>query len=319
MDAVEPGCDLVLDTVAPESWDLAVTAARRTNFRLSREWPLKLVADHGPDGVTRLAMVVDHCAADGLGVLALYDDLAGALAAAAAGTEWVPAGPVEQPIDLALWESASRGGAAYLRRVLSHRRQQYERLRSGVGEYRPARAAAGGAEGLRFPGCTLSSVRLAKAAQAVADRTEVPVSAVYLAAFATALGAAEQVGTVGVLMLSANRLTPAALRSVRNAVVAVPVVLDVPPAGAFADAVTEAAGEQLRGMRYANADQRLTGALADEILGDLRTSAVASAIYNFMPESALRGEGVPAVVRDAPLDVVEPMPVRDTAAERCSW
>ena len=318
VDAVDPGCDRVLETAAPEEWDEALSAARRTSFRLSSQWPVKLLAGTEAGKVTRIAMVVDHCAADGLGVLALFDDLNAAIKARARGADWTPAGPVEQPIDLALWESATPAGAKHLERSAAFWRQQFERLVRDLGDYKPAGADDAPREraALSFPGCTMTSVRLAEAASVVAERARVPVAAVFLAAFSAAVGVAEQVGVVGTLMLSANRLTPAAMRSVRNAVMSAPVVLAVPRAGDFVGTVASAAAQQLQACRYANADHRLTGGIADEVLGDLRNAGVASAIFNFMPESALRGERMPAVERDAPCDVVEPMPARTVAAER---
>jgi hypothetical protein len=318
VDPVDPGWEQVLGTTALDAWDEAVAAARRTSFRLSRQWPLALLAGTENGRVTRIAMVVDHWAADGLGVVALLDDLTAALQAAALGVEWIPAGPVEQPIDVALWESATPAGADHLERSVAYRRQQFERLKRGLGDHRPSPGGGPlqGGTRLRFPGCTLTSVRLAEAAAVVADRLQVPAAAVFLAAFSTAIGAAEQVGIVGTFMLSANRLSPAALRSVRNAVMSAPVVLAVSPPGGFAETVVNAAAQQLQGLRYANTAPRLKHAVTEEVLGDLRHSGVASAIFNFMPESALRGDRVPAIVREAPCDVIEPMPVRGTAAER---
>jgi hypothetical protein len=318
VDPVDPGWERVLGTTGLDAWEEAVAAARRTSFRLSLQWPLTLLAGMKDGRVTRIAMVVDHWAADGLGVLALLDDLTAALQAAALGVAWIPAGPVEQPIDLALWESATPAGADHLERSVAYRRQQFARLKQGLGDHRPSPGGGPRQSGtpLLFPGCTLTSVRLADAATAVAERLRVPAAAVYLAAFGTAIGAAEQVGVVGTFMLSANRLTPAALRSVRNAVMSAPVVLDVSPPGGFAETVTKAAAQQLQGLRYANTSPHLKQAVTEEVLGDLRHSGVASAIFNFMPESALRGDRLPAIVRDAPCDVIEPMPVRATAAER---
>ncbi|MFJ6215530.1 condensation domain-containing protein [Streptomyces sp. NPDC092296] len=318
VDPVDPGYDRVLEPVALDGWEEAVSAARLTSFRLSLEWPLRLLAGTEAGKVSRIAMVVDHWAADGLGILALFDDLTGALDAEARGTEWTPAGPVEQPIDLARWESATPAGAEYLERAVAYWRRQYERLVRGLGDYRPAAPdeAARGDAPLLFPGCTMSSVRLAEAAATVADRLRVPVAAVYLAAFSAAIGAAERVGAVGTFMLAANRLTPAALRSVRNAVTPVPVVLAVSPPGGFDETVASAAAQQMQALRYANAEFRLTEGVAGEVLGDLRRTSVSSAMFNFMPESALRGDRLPAIVTEAPLDVVEPMPVRAAAADR---
>jgi hypothetical protein len=318
VDAVDPGCDLVLATAPLDGWDEAVAAARRTSFRLSLQWPLKLLAGTEAGRVTRIAVVVDHWAADGLGVLALFDDLTAAVGAAARGEAWTPAGPAEQPIDLALWESATPAGAEHLERSVAYWRQQFERLRQELGDHEPVLPdePPPGRAPLLFPGCTMTSVRVADAAEVVADRLRVPVSAVYLAAFGTAIGHVEQVGTVGAFILSANRLTPAALRSVRNAVRAAPVVLAVSPPGGFAETVASAAAQQLHGLRYANTDHRLVGAAAEEVLGGLRECGAASSIFNFMPETALRGDRLPPMVLDAPLDVVEPMPVRGTAAVR---
>ena len=317
VDPVDPGCDLVLECVAPDGWEKALSAARRTCFRLSLEWPVRLLAGTEAGRVTRIAMVVDHWAADGLGVLALLDDLTAALRARAQGRDWTPEGPAEQPIDLARWESTTRAGADHLARATAYWRRQFERLRRDLGDYRPpADASPDGAAPLCFPGWTITSVRLARAASTIAERLKVPVAAVYLAAFSTAVGVAEQVGVVGTLMLSANRLTPAAMRSVRNAVASAPVVLDTSHPDGFAGTVAAAAAQQLQAFRYANVDSRMTGDIADEVLGDLRDCGVASAIFNFMPETALRGDRVPAIVANAPLDVLEPMPARTTAAER---
>ncbi|MEU0149747.1 condensation domain-containing protein [Streptomyces sp. NPDC006288] len=318
VDAVEPGYEQVLRSVDLDGWEEAVSEARRTSFRLASQWPLKVLTGTREGKVRRVAVVVDHWASDGLGVLALLDDLASALDARARGADWVTAGPVEQPIDLALWESATPAGAAHLGRARAYWRQQFERLARDLADYRPApvEEPPPGRAPLCFPGCTMTSVRLAVAANAVAERLQVPVAAVYLAAFSSAVGAAEQVGVVGTLMLSANRLTPAAMRSVRNAVMSAPVVLAVSRPGGFAETVVRAAAQQTQAFRYANADHRLTGGIADEVLGDLRDSAVTSAVFNFMPEAALRGDRVPDIARLAPFDVLEPMPPRATAAAR---
>ncbi|MFJ9718491.1 condensation domain-containing protein [Streptomyces sp. NPDC101213] len=318
VDAVDPGWEKVLVASALDGWDDAVAAARRTTFRLSSQWPLILLTGIEEGKVSRIAVVVDHWAADGLGVVVLLDDLTAALQAQAEDGCWTPAGAVEQPVDLALWESATPAGALQSERALAYWRQQYERLARGLcghGAVPPTASSSDAAPRL-FPGCTLTSVRVAEAAAVVADRMRVQPAVVYLAAFSDAIGAAEGVDLVGTLMLSANRLTSAAMRSVRNAVMSAPVVLDVTRPGHFAETVERAAVQQVRAFRHANADHRLTGGIAEEVLGDLRDSAVTSAIFNFMPESALRGDRPPAIVRDAACDVVEPMPPRTTAARR---
>lgn len=318
VDALDPGYERILRTVDLDTWDEAVAEARRTSFRLASQWPLTLLMGIRAGQVRRIAVVVDHWASDGLGVLALHDDLASALLAHARSTGWTPAGPVEQPVDLALWESATPAGAAHLQRALAYWRKQYERLSRDLAGHRPDPAPKAPLDGppLSFPGCTMTSFRLAEAASTVADRLRVPVAAVYLAAFSSAIGAAEQAGVVGTLMLSANRLTAAAMRSVRNAVMSAPVVLDIARPGGFAATVADAAAQQVQVFRYANADHRLTGGIAEDVLGDLRGGALTSAVFNFMPEAALRGDPIPAVMRDAPCDVVEAMPPRATAAPR---
>ncbi|MFB8117904.1 condensation domain-containing protein [Streptomyces sp. NPDC056465] len=318
VDALDPGYERVLRTVDLDTWDEAVAEARRTSFRLASQWPLTLLMGIRAGKVLRVAVVVDHWASDGLGVLVLHDDLASALLAHARGTGWTPAGPVEQPVDLALWESATPAGAAHLRRALAYWRKQCERLSRDLSGHRPDPVPKAPLDGtpLSFPGCTMTSFRLAEAASTVADRLRVPVSAVYLAAFSSAIGAAEQAGVVGTLMLSANRLTAAAMRSVRNAVISAPVALDLTQPGGFAATVAAAASQQVQVFRYANADHRLTGDIAEEVLGDLRDGALTGAVFNFMPEAALRGDPIPAVMRDAPCDVVEAMPKRATAAPR---
>jgi hypothetical protein len=318
VDAVDPGWKEVVVAATLDGWDDAVAAARRTTFRLSSQWPLTVLTGAEGGSVRRIAVVVDHWAADGLGVVALMDDLTAAVRSHAREGRWTPASVVEQPVDHARWESFSPAGALHAERALAYWRQQYERLARGLRGYdtTPPAAPAVGAAGQLFPGCTLTSVRVAEAAAVVADRMGVQAAAVYHAAFSDAIGAAEKVDRVGTLMLSANRLTPAATRSVRNAVMSAPVVLDVARPGHFDETVAAAAVLQARAFRHANADHRLTGGIADEVLGGLRDSAVTGGIFNFMPESALRGDTLPAVVRDAPCDVVERMPPRTTAARR---
>lgn len=315
VDEPEPGLEEVLEPIPLSRWDRMFEAARCTCFRLASQWPVRILAGEAAGRVSRLAVVVDHWAADGIGMRVLADDLTAALAAAAEDSVWDPRDAAQQPVDLARWESCTPEGARQLARSLEYWRRQLERLGPGLGAYRPPPAAHRPDRPARFPGLGLSSTRLLEAATAAARRTGEPTSSVFLAAFSTAIGVAEQVGVVGTLMLSANRFSPAARRSVRNAIMHVPVVLPVPQGGALSDSLVHAAAaQQLSGHRFANAEPRLTERVAADVLGGLRFSAAAQAKFNYLSDVALWGDRPPAPGAGAPEDVVEPLPVRTQAA-----
>lgn len=293
----------------------------RTCFAMAEQWPVRVLLRQEQKRVTEVLLVVDHWAADAWGFKVVCQDLASALRARARGQAWTDGAPVEQPVDLALWESATAEGARQRDRVLEYWRGRLEplaRLLMGasprLGVSAPPLARMHGtpsvhppstaAEPELFRGCRIGSDRVLDAARRTARRLRIPVSAVFLAAFGAMICAAEEAPSVAVSMLSGNRPTAASRRSVRNAIMRVPIV--VPSAGsvAFDEAVRAAAAQQFAAHRIARADPVAVNALTKELFGPLDRTSLVSAKFNYITGQALGpdvlgGGGAPSS-RDRP-------------------
>jgi hypothetical protein len=290
---VDPVDDARLDAViefAPlQERSETVARARRTCFSVTSQWPVLFLFFTGPgSGVSRIGVVVDHWAADGWGAAILAADLRGAVQACALGRKYEGSGDVEQPIDLASWETQSPAGVAQLERSMTYWREQLTGLREQLGDQRrPLSCATPDGAERWFCGLWIRSGPLREDARRAARRFSVQESSLYLAAFGAAVCAVEQAPAASLLMLSANRLTTAARRSVRNAILQVPVLL---PAGEGADPAALlplAAARQYRAYKYANADPVLTGQLSADVLGALDGGALSDAKFNYMTEHLL--------------------------------
>jgi hypothetical protein len=291
VEAIEEGCAELFEAVAPEHGRQAAEAAWRTCFRGSTQWPVKVVALAEGGATARLGLVVDHWAADAWALNILKQDLGRALAARAEGTAWRPDDAVEQPVDVAAWERSSARGAARARAASEYWRERLGRLGRDLEGFDPVLPGQGEAgPEARFRSCWLSTHRGLRAARAAAGIWHVPVSAVFLAAFAAAICAVEQAPSAGVFMLSANRLSAPARRSVRKAVMHAPVVLADPGRTGLAAAAADAARQQLRGHRFANADPVETERLIAESLGALRYAGATFARFNYMNDNSVGAE-----------------------------
>jgi hypothetical protein len=252
---------------------------------------------------------MDHWAVDAWSLAVLRRDLSEALAARAGGFPWSPSGRVEQPVDVAEWEASPSGGGVQLDEALRFWRDQLELMHKELNGFRSALASPGPADAApMFGSCRLSSRRILCSAQALASRLSVPVPAVFLAAYAAAICAAERAPAAGVFVLSANRLSGRSRSSVRNAALQAPVVLLGDDRAGFAENVASAARQQVRAYRFANADPAVTEKMWIAALGDLWRSGVASAQFNYLSHDTLgpflgeplnaRPTGRPAVTDD---------------------
>jgi hypothetical protein len=131
----------------------------------------------------------------------------------------------------------------------------------------------------------------------------VSVPSIFLAAYAAAICAVEQAPAVGVFVLSANRLSGPARRSVRNAVLQAPVVLPDPARAGFEENIASAARQQARVYRLANADPVLTERMWIDILGGLWRAGVGSAQFNYLIRDSL-GVILDESAKDGPEDEV---------------
>lgn len=287
----------------------------RTCFAMAAEWPVKVLMYLEQMRVTDLLLVVDHWAADGWAFKVVCQDLAAALRARSCGQAWTGGAPVEQPVDVALWESATPAGMRQRDRVLEYWRGRLEPLarllaggspRLGVPAPPPPRMyggpplrliaswEGGGRDGrpALFRACRIDSARALGAARRIARRLRIPVSAVFLAAYGAMICAAEQAPSVAVAMLFGNRLTAASKRSVRNAIMRVPIVLPSTASAAFDEAVRTAAAQQFAAHKIAHADPVAVNALTNELFGPLDRTSLVSAKFNYMKASAV-GADVP--------------------------
>ncbi|WP_433607281.1 hypothetical protein ACQP2P_32365 [Dactylosporangium sp. CA-139114] len=288
VDPVDERLDEVVTPVPIETAAETARTAERICFDIEREWPIRIFAAGDERGVSRLIVAVDHWAVDGWAIRVLSDDLASATAARAAGEAWRDPAPVEQPIDVARWER-SPVGSEHLQRCLGYWREHYERLRRELEGFRPVLPGAGpdAAAGPQFHGRRLRSRRLRAAAPVAAAALRVPAAALYLAAFAAAIGAAEASTGLGLLTLSANRGSPAALRSIRNAVLPAPVFLPGLAGRPFPEVLQASRRELAQGHRSANVEPMATRRLAREILGDLAVTGVTDAKFNYLTHAGL--------------------------------
>jgi hypothetical protein len=143
-------------------------------------------------------------------------------------------------------------------------------------------AVESAAEPALFRACHLDSTRALAAARSAARRLRVPVSAVFLAAFGAMICGAEQAPAVAVALLAANRATPEARRSVRNAIMRAPVVLSPDTPGGFDALVRSAAAQQFAVHRIGHADPVAVNALTQELFGPLDRTSLVSAKFNYL-------------------------------------
>jgi hypothetical protein len=307
----------VIEVVPASASADALQNAMRVNFRVHEQWPIKVLVLANAGAASALLLVMDHWAVDAWSIALLRRDLAEALAARAGGSPWSPSGLVEQPVDVAEWEASESGGGIQLEGALRFWGDQLELMHKELNGFSSPLAALGPADVVpAFGSCQLSSRRILRSAAAVATRLNVPVAAVFLAAYAAAICAAEQAPAAGVFVLSANRLSGRARRSVRNAVLQAPVVLLSDDRAGFEENVASAARQQVRAYRFANADPVATERMWIGVMGDLWRSGVASAQFNYLSQDTLgpflgepvkaRAVGQPDSVADETVQFGEP-------------
>ncbi|MFC4046550.1 condensation domain-containing protein [Dactylosporangium siamense] len=264
----------------PEA-DRALAEAAATPFRLADQPPVLFVLEVAAGAVHRIGIVVDHSAVDGWGMRVLRGDFLQALRGRASGRPAFDGRPApEQPLETAEWER-SGSGRAYAARAEAHWRRQLGALRDGLSGWRPSGGPVPAEPVLRSR--WLASARAARAAQAVATRTGLPVSAVYLTAFGAAISRVEGSPCAGIRSLAANRLSAGTQASVRKAVMPVPVL--VPGTGDLSARLTATASNQLHGHRFANLDPASAAAIGAEVLGDLAAAGAAVARFNYIDAS----------------------------------
>ncbi|MFF5229291.1 condensation domain-containing protein [Dactylosporangium sp. NPDC000521] len=261
--------------------DEAIAAAAATAFRLGEQQPVLFVLAVAAGAVRRIGIVADHSAVDGWGMRVLRGDFLQALRSRMSGRPAFDGRPApEQPLETAEWEM-SAPGRAHADRAEAHWRRQLGALRDGLSGWHPSGGPAPADPVLRSR--WLASAHAARAAQAVAARTGVPVSAVYLTAFGSAIGLVEGSPCAGVRTLAANRLSAGTQASVRKAVMPVPVL--VPGTGDLAARLAATASNQLHGHRFANLDPARAAAVSAEVLGELAGTGAAVARFNYIDAS----------------------------------
>jgi hypothetical protein len=278
----------VIEIVPASAGDEVLRNAMRVNFRVHEQWPIKVLVLADAGTVSALLLVMDHWAVDAWSLAVLRRDLSEALAARAGGSPWSPSDTAEQPVDVAEWEASPSGGGVQLDGALRFWRDQLELMHKELNGFRSALAVLGPADAApMFGSCRLRSRRVLRSAADVASRLNVPVSAVFLAAYAAAICAAEQAPAAGVFVLSANRLSGRSRGSVRNAALQAPVVLLGDHRAGFTENVASAARQQVRAYRFANADPVATEKMWIGVMGDLWRSGVASAQFNYLSPETL--------------------------------
>jgi len=278
----------VIEIVPASAGNEVLRNAMRINFRVHEQWPIKVLVLADAGTASALLLVMDHWAVDAWSLAVLRRDLSEALAARAGGSPWSPSGIAEQPVDIAEWEASPSGGGVQLDEALRFWRDQLELMHKELNGFRSALAVLGPADvAPMFGSCRLGSRRVLRSAADVASRLNVPVSAVFLAAYAAAICAAEQAPAAGVFVLSANRLSGRSRASVRNAALHAPVVLLGDHRAGFTENVASAARQQVRAYRFANADSVATDKIWVGVMGDLWRSGVASAQFNYLSHETL--------------------------------
>ncbi|GAA2372851.1 hypothetical protein GCM10010170_075270 [Dactylosporangium salmoneum] len=281
LPAAERLGDVVRIAPAGPAADQAIAAASATVFRLAEQQPIRFVLEAAEDAVQRIGIVVDHSAIDGWGMRVLRSDFVQALRSRMSGRPAFDGQPApEQPLETAEWEM-SEPGRAYAERAEAHWRRQLCAVRDGLSGWRPNSGPAPADPVLQSR--WLASARAARAAQAVATRTGMPVSAIYLTAFGSAISLVEGAPCAGIRSLAANRLSAGTQASVRKAVMPVPVL--VPGTGDLAARLAATASNQLHGHRFANLDPGRAAAISAEVLGELAATGAAMARFNYIDAS----------------------------------
>jgi hypothetical protein len=252
----------------------AFTEARTTAFRMAEEWPIRVVLSTDGNSVREIGVVVDHGAVDAWGMRVLREDLGALLRGNA------PDGEVAQPLEIAEWER-SAAGARHLDRALGFWSDQSTGLRDVLADG-PALPTWPVPDQAEFLSATLRSGELLDNAAAASKSLRVPMSAVFLAAFGTALAELADTPAVGVHALLVNRRTEAQRRSVSKMFMTSPVT--VARAG-LRETATASYRQQLRAHDFAHVDSLRAQAVRRESLPDTLPPAVAGAWFNFIDSS----------------------------------
>ncbi len=296
--------------------DWASESVRRSCFRLTRDWPVRVVISIAGNTVLDIAVICDHSAIDGWGLRILRKDLAHFLAmikTAPKATSDLPykLDSATQPLDVTAWESSATG-MRHLERSKEFWTRQFETLRGlleGVTEVSDT-ALSGN---VHFYTLTLTSTDVAVSSEAASRTHQVSRAAVFLAAFGVALCELFQRPAICVLNLVANRISSADLRSVGKMYMKAPVLIRRPDGyNAFTEIALACQRQSLLGQRFAHVDRRAVNHLRDQIVPMASSPAIARATFNFVPFEF--GGGSAGTTPDSEDDGIRMEPVRRFAA-----
>ena len=235
---------LITLTSFDEAGEMLLEAMGR-RFELDRVFPIRFVVVAEGPRLLGLGIIGDHAVFDAWGMQVVRDDLLRALQGATA-QEY---DPVAQPLDLVDWED-SPGGVQYHERATDFWRHQLE-----IAHEIPVESVWKVDQDALFASCTTRSKAMFQDARAAAGRLRVPDSAIFMMAFASALGELNDSDSIGFMTKTIGRLSKKHRNSAGHMASHAPVVLDLTSGGDLALA-EQATSLTLLAHRYGRVNRR---------------------------------------------------------------
>lgn len=222
-------------------------AFRNDDFMVDSQWPCRFALALNAVGSTTLLASVSHIALDYWAKELLWRDLEEILRSALEGRP-VNLEPVEcQPLDYALYERSEQTRVRR-ERARAYWRRQLERIPVavfGVGEL---------PELVRYVDCRTDSRTAAMQLGRIANRLNLPLSAVFSAVYAIALGAATSKKLVPLDLTSHGRLTRTAMNVVASLAGGVVIPVPLEPGQTFADLAAKIHIATFEAVRHSTVD-----------------------------------------------------------------
>lgn len=258
-------------------------------FDYEHEWPIRWAVVTHRGKVTHLVSRICHIAADGLGIMAMMDDLRARDPATGRAS-----GPVTamQPLDQARYQStwaAQRQGRASLR--------YWEDLLHSIPASRFGRS--GDERSPRYWQLRYDSPAARLAVRAIAARTEAASSVVLLAAFAVALAKVTGRNPVAVRVVVSNRFRPGLAASVSPVNQSGLCVIDVDGV-TFGGAVSRAWAASIKAAKYAYYEPAQLHDLVARVGRERGEEIDISCLFNdrrMLPEGGDPGGGSPSAAQ----------------------
>ncbi|MFD6398983.1 condensation domain-containing protein [Nocardia sp. NPDC060249] len=281
----------VIEVTTPARAAADFAEAKRTVFDLDRHWPFKAIFSEANGSVREIGLVADHAALDDWGVKVAREDLE---LITQYGSVDKLASQVSQPLDEVAWQQSDAGGR-HLEQALQYWTGQLRQLNDALGVPRQLVAPSSRQLDSRpFLSAFIASARLPDTAERVAAALRVPVSSVFLAAFAIAVSRVTASAAVGVHAHVVNRLRGPQQASASNMFMRAPVVVKDAPLSRFRDVAAAAFAQQIRGSNYSNLERGALERVREIELSDEHSLVLSEAWFNFQNATVFGTDEIPS-------------------------